>query len=96
MGKNYEVSEGYAGAGRPPKDIWDKMSIPVRAMVTPGVRNALMESQVTHGIAKPPRGDVSSDILRLAVYRFLQAEGMMTPELDADPSWDSLKGRGLI
>lgn len=84
-------------AGRPPiENPYDKMSQSARTMITPRVRNAMLEAMKTHGIPAPSRGAVSSYLVRLYLYNGLRADGLMTPDLDNDPSFKELKDWGLI
>lgn len=83
-------------SGRPPKDPKDKIGNPVRCLVTPGVQEILIQIQESTGIPGPARGLVASDTLRVALYEHIQKRGLMTPELDQDPTWDSIKSRGLV
>jgi len=84
-------------SGRPPKDPMKKVGTPVRALVTKPMANLLNEAARQHGIPDPTvRGIVASDILRLYMYHGLIKDGLMTPEVAEDPSWDSLRGAGLV
>lgn len=79
----------YIIAGRPPKDPMEKVGRPVRALVTPPVMEALeVDMQNT--------GTNLSEILRLALYQRLVQQGIMTPELMQDPTWESLQQKGLV
>lgn len=91
--------------GRPPKNPMEKLSIPVRAMVTPVVTQVLESAQNIHGFSAPAQGRVASDVLRLAVFRLIQGMyekdpavlGTLTWEqFVSDPTWDSLKESGHV
>jgi hypothetical protein len=86
----------YPFAGRPPKPVAEKVGRPVRALVTVAVQKAMMEFARLHGIPQPPRGSVASDAVRLAIYRSLIQDGLMTPELMQDETWTSLREKGLV
>jgi len=82
--------------GRPPKEPSKKVGTPVRALVTNPVALALAAAAEKHGIPQPNRGTVASDILRLYMYQGLDKDGLLTDEMKEDPSWASLKERGLL
>lgn len=86
----------YIIAGRPPKNAMDRLGTPVRALVTLRVTDALIEDQRKMGIPEPPDGIIASDTVRLALYERLKRVGLLTPELENDPTWNSLKDRGLL
>ena len=74
-----------------------KVGTPVRALVTTPIARLLNVAARQHGIPDPTvRGIVASDILRLYMYHGLLKDGLMTPEVAEDPSWDSLKSYGLV
>lgn len=79
----------YPFAGRPPKDPLEKVGRPVRALVTVPVMEAIQEDMDQTGINL-------SEVFRLALYRYLDHKGMITPELRVDPTWISLVEKGLI
>jgi len=75
----------------------DRVGWPVRALVTARVLEALQQVMELHDLpAQDPRTKVSSDAVRLGVFMLLQKDGLMTPELYADPSWNILKEKGLV
>lgn len=86
----------YNIAGRPPKDPMIKIGRPVRCLVSPVVESALLEAMEITGLSAKTEGQVSSDILRLAIYRYFLSTKHMTPELESDPTWDGLKAKGLV
>ena len=86
----------YPFAGRPPKDPEKKVGTPARALVTILVADAIVEDAHKHGIPDPERGLIASDILRLYIWRGLEHGGLMTEDLRNDPTWDSLKQKGLV
>jgi hypothetical protein len=94
MGRKRKTN--YLIAGRPPKDPLKKVGTPARALLTIGVAEAVQAAARLHGIADPPMGVVASDILRLYIYRGLQQDGLLTPELTEDPTWDTLRLSGLV
>lgn len=85
----------YKLAGRPAKSPRRKVGTPVRCLVTPPVAAAILESSDNHGIPRPKRGAIPSDILRLAIYNLLDKEGLIQG-LEEDPSWESLRYAGLV
>lgn len=91
-----KTRKSYGIAGRPPKNPENKVGTPVRALVTIGVAEALVEASSEHGIPGPEIGLVSSDIVRLYVYQGLLKDGKMTEALANDATWDTLKARGLV
>lgn len=86
----------YAIAGRPPKDPKLKVGTPVRCLTTKSVADAIASAAEKHGIPAPTFGTVASDIVRLYIFNGLKADGKMTAEIEKDPTWDTLKERGLI
>ena len=86
----------YIAEGRPPLPLSERMSTPVRALVTKAVAEALAADAEHSGIAKPRYGLVASDIVRLYLHYGLEHRHLLTPELEADPSWDNLKKLGLL
>ncbi len=88
--------EGTHISGRPPKDPFQKVGTPVRALVTMPVADQLAVASRTHGIDEPGRGKVSSDILRLYIYNGLVKDGLMTTDLRNDPTWAGLVEMGLV
>jgi len=103
--KTFEASPEINVGGRPPKDPMEKLSVSIRAMTSPVVTEVLEAAQAVHGLPVPPRGRVSSDLLRLALYRYIEHMvsldaailGKITwEEFSGDPTWDSLKARGLV
>lgn len=86
-------------AGRKPKNPMDRIGWPVRALVTHRVIEALQQSMALHDLpASDPRTRVSSDVVRLGLYMLLKKDGLIesVPGLEADPSWDELKRKGLV
>lgn len=77
-------------AGRRPKNPELKFSIPVRAMVTPPVCDALKMAQDKLGVGEPENGEIASDTVRLGMWLLLQNLGLMTPDLENDVAWESL------
>ena len=77
-------------AGRPPKDALEKIGRPVRALVTLPVMDALRQDMRLHD------GLTISEMLRLALYRELAHQGLITPALQRDPTWESLAQKGLV
>lgn len=81
--------------GRPPKNPENRLSYPVRAMVTQGVVTALQKAEEIHGLDGDhhKQGKVSSDILRFYIVEGLRKDGLLDAD---DPSWVSLKEAGLV
>lgn len=79
----------YTIAGRPPKNPLEKVGRPIRALVTQPVVDAVQLSMARHNI-------LLSDALRLALFRLLEADGLITPELATDDTWETLRGKGLV
>lgn len=79
----------YEYAGRPPVDPMQKVGRPVRALVTPPVENAIMEGMELHNV-------VLSDYFRLALFRQLEHDGLLNPYLRIDPTFLSLREKGLV
>jgi hypothetical protein len=75
--------------GRPAKNPLDKVGRPVRCLVTKRVAQNLIQLAKSSGINL-------SDVLRLALYNLLKQRGMMTAEMETDPTWDELKKVGLL
>lgn len=87
----------HARSGRPAADpIYEKMSVSARAMITPNVAEKLIQLSETFGISNPPRGMIPSDIVRLGMYRLLAAHGLVDERIAEDPSWKTLKEKGLV
>jgi hypothetical protein len=85
----------YPIAGRPPKNPLQRVGTPARALFTDPVADMLREASSLHGIPDPLRGKISSDIVRLYIYWGLMKDGLLTDEIRQDPSWDTLKEKGL-
>ncbi len=76
--------------GRPPlEDPLQRISVPVRGLVSVPVRQALEQAISMHGCNL-------SDLLRLAIFNLLKKDGLMTDKLRHDHTWDPLKDKGLI
>ena len=84
-----ENKSGYKMPGRPPRNPNNKVGQSVRCMTTIGVKNALID-------AGRKRGTNPSDTLRLAIYRLLEHEGLLSSDLKKDTTWDELRKLGLI
>lgn len=82
--------ENHVFSGRPPKDPFEKIGRPVRALVTTNVYEALRKAAGMHGSLN------LSDMFRLSLFHFLTANGLMTPELYEDPTWTYIKEKGLV
>jgi len=82
--------------GRPPKNPEDKVSTPARALFTSQMASKLQAAAAIHDIPAPAHGKVPSDILRLYVFWGLKKDGLITEDIEADPSWDTLKEKGLV
>jgi len=80
---------GYRNPGRPPRAIQHKVARPIRALVTLGVEKAVNQSAEAKGI-------LLSDYLRLAIYRTLQTDGLITDELRMDATFDTLRKEGFV
>jgi hypothetical protein len=84
-----EIVPRYRNPGRPPRALKHKVSHPIRALVTIGVENAVNKSAEDKGL-------LLSDYLRLALYRALQADSLMTDELRLDATFDTLRKEGFV
>lgn len=75
--------------GRPKKAAVLQLATPVRGLVTIEVREVL--GNVFHDLSE-------SDAMRLALWMLFASEGVFNtfPELQNDPTWDSLKKQGLV
>lgn len=81
----------YSVPGRPPLDPKHRVARPVRCLVTSQVANLIMSTaDDIHA------GMVLSDYIRLALYNQLKADGQMSPELEADATWTSLRANGYL
>ncbi len=88
----YETS--YRQPGRPPRSPKNKVGRPLRFLVTVG-----MES-ISNQIAEE-NGLLVSDLLRLALYRYLEdyykRKGEDLPEaVRTDSTFDTLRGQGFV
>jgi hypothetical protein len=89
MAKKQPITTGAVG-GRPPmEDPLQRISIPVRGLVSVPVRQALDQALEMHGCT-------TSDLLRLALFNLLKKDGLMTDQLRQDHTWDPLKDKGLV
>lgn len=77
-------------AGRRPKPPSKKVGWPVRFLVTPPVIDKMDEIYDRMGL------DNKADLQRLALYRFLDSLGELTPELRQDPTFENLRRKGLV
>jgi hypothetical protein len=84
-----KYDSSYVQAGRPPKKPLNKLKESMRFMCTTKVKRQLTET------GKGKYGLNPSDMLRLAVYRFLEGEGLMDEEMRADATWETLVNQGL-
>jgi hypothetical protein len=76
-------------SGRPPKNPIERVGIPVRALITPIVMDAL-------SVDMKANNTNLSEAIRLALYERLLRQGLLTPELENDPTWLTLKEKGLV
>lgn len=86
--------------GRPSKDPMEKLSVVMRTKVTPPVGLVIAEDAKSHGFGDVDvlRGDeLPVDYLRLCVWEHMRRVGIFDakPELMEDPTWESLRQRGL-
>lgn len=79
----------YPIAGRPPKDVEEKVGIPLRALVTLPLKEAVDEIQSNMNINQ-------AEFLRLAMYHYLNKLGALSDGLRNDPTFDSLREKGLL
>ncbi|NLG97057.1 MAG: hypothetical protein GX491_06815 [Chloroflexi bacterium] len=79
----------YRMPGRPPKSPKNLVRTPVRCLTTIGTRQAIEQGGEIHAVT-------ISNYLRLALYRQLEADGLMTPKLRKDATWDELRQAGLV
>ncbi len=79
----------YRMPGRPPRSPKNKVGTPVRALTTIRVSNAIDAVANDHAITR-------SNMLRLAIYRYLEARGLMDEEMRKDATWDDLRLAGLV
>lgn len=87
----------YNTIGRPSVDPYtQKMSVPARALLTPQVADVIVSLAKEMGIPSPTHGMIASDIVRLALYRLMRSKDVITADLDSDPTWNSLKEKGLV
>lgn len=75
--------------GRPPRSPRNKVGIPVRCLVTIGVQQAVQQAAENSGVNM-------SDFLRLCIFRQLESMQLMSPELQKDATWDTLRGYGRL
>jgi hypothetical protein len=79
----------YPTAGRPPKDPLEKVGRPVRALVTQPVMEAI----------EADRGNTQmnlSEFLRLAIFERLNRQGLITPALMEDPTFQTLRQKAIL
>lgn len=88
MGRKRKTN--YAFAGRPPVDPLKKVGRPVRALVTQPVMEAINQAKENSG------GLNLSEIFRLALYEYLSRHGLITQELEADPTFMTLREKGIL
>ncbi len=81
-------------AGRPLKDPFQKVNQVVRTLVSPVINDIIIEDAKRHGISASV--EVGVDYARLCIYEHLMHEGLITPDLVDDPTWRSLKEKGLV
>ncbi len=79
----------YKMPGRPPKSPKHLIRTSIRCLTTIGVKKAIEKGEEIHGI-------VTSNYLRLALYRMLEADGLLTEDLRKDATWDELRNAGLV
>jgi hypothetical protein len=79
----------YPIAGRPPKEPETKIARPVRALVTMFVFELIEELCKAQGINL-------SEFLRLAIYNQMRKMGEETQDLMEDPTFDTLREKGLL
>ncbi len=79
----------YRMPGRPPRSPKNKVGTPIRALTTIRVSNAIDALANEHAVTR-------SNLLRLAIYRYLEAKGMMNEEMRKDATWDDLRLEGLV
>jgi hypothetical protein len=87
--------------GRPAKDPMHRLSLVLRAKVTPPIGLALAQDAAAHGFPEInvlDGDELPIDYLRLCVWEHLNSSGAFTdnPELEKDPTWSSLRLRGMI
>lgn len=80
----------YPFAGRPPVEPLKKVGRPVRALVTQPVMDAIDAARKNAGNLN------ASDLLRLSLFEHLSRHGLVTDELYEDPTWMTLKEKGLV
>ena len=81
--------EPYRVPGRPPKNPKHKVRYPIRCLVTNQILMMLTEQSKAKDLSP-------SDYMRLALYRYFVQEGLVTPEVEKDASWDTLKIGGFV
>lgn len=74
--------------GRPAKNPRNKLRSYLRFTCTDGFKKLVNELAEERGLNE-------SDFVRLALYRFLDAEGKMTERLRAEPTWETLINIGV-
>lgn len=75
--------------GRPPKNPDNVIRTPIRFLTTRRVESAVYRLCEKHGLNP-------SDLLRLALYRYFEAEGALDTTLRKDATWDTLREQGMI
>lgn len=88
MGRQKKYPDQFI-AGRPPKNPLEKVGLPVRALLTPPAYDALAQAMQRLGLNL-------SETVRLSIYRALEDQGLMTDELRHDPTWESLRRKGIL
>ena len=79
----------YRMPGRPPKKPKNLLRFTIRCLVSHGVYEALAKAEQQSGLTR-------SNFLRKALYNQLRADGLLTPELEKDATWDELRALGQI
>ena len=78
-------SAAWSSPGRKPKKPSNRVSIPIRCLTTVGIWELVKKGAEIHGLSL-------SDYLRLALYRALVDDELLTEEKDLkDPTWDVLR-----
>lgn len=80
---------GTSRRGKPLYNPKKKLSVNIPSMWSPPVAQAIDELGDEMHLTR-------TQILRLAVYHHLRRLGKMTPELEQDATWESLRKRGLV
>lgn len=82
-------------AGRPPKNPYERIGTPARALVTEPIRDELVNISDKLGISLPQYGTIPSDIVRLGLWMVINQYGDH-PEMRDDPTFESLRQMGLV